>query len=81
MALAVGNFDGNGETDLAVAGTDANFSNFVTFLDANGNGAFALQNTIALGDEIPTAITAADLEGPGAADLAITADDGNGDVL
>jgi hypothetical protein len=69
-AMAFGDFDGDGKIDVALrylrqAG--------VTILPGKGDGTFAKERPIAVAvDRVVTAITAADLDGDGHADLAVS---------
>ena len=82
--MATGDFNGDGNTDLAFTGVNADESGFVTVLLGNGDGTFRAGATYAIGP-IPKAIVVADFNGDGKADLA-TGDEaslsvflGNGD--
>ena len=75
MGIASGDFNLDGNTDLAVA----NFhSNDVSVLLGNGDGTFQSQVTYAVGNN-PVAIVTGDFTGDGRTDLAI-ANNGSGDV-
>src|ERR1700722_7932922 len=75
-SIAVGDFDGDGNLDLAVAISGINASE-VAILRGNGNGTFQSYFTIPIGfhSSGPLSIVAADFDGDGKPDLAIT--DGN----
>jgi hypothetical protein len=77
--LATGDLDGNGATDVVVAGTSANY---VSVLLGTGDGRFAPRAQDpprwAVGDA-PAAVVTADFDGDGRPDLA-TADDWSDDV-
>jgi FG-GAP-like repeat/PQQ-like domain len=83
-ALAAGDFDRDGDVDLAVC--DAMVSGRVRILLNDGSGGFTLGSSITVGNK-PTAIVAADLNRDGKLDLAVVDDDsddvwillGNGD--
>jgi len=65
---AVGDFNGDGKLDLAVANT---FSNSLTILLGNGDGTFAPAPSPATGTN-PHSVTEADFNGDGNLDLAVT---------
>src|SRR5262249_7011595 len=66
-SVAVGDFNGDGKADLAVAVWSTNTVN--VFL-GNGNGTFA-QSAIAGVDESPISVAAGDFNGDGKTDLAV----------
>ena len=73
QSVAVGDFNGDGNLDLAVANEA---SNTVSILLGNGNGTFSSPSPIPLPSGAdPTAIAAADFNGDGNMDLAVA---GNG---
>jgi hypothetical protein len=74
-SVAVGDFSGDGTPDLAVANSS---SNTVSVLLGTGNGAFtaASGSPITVGAD-PSSVVAADLNGDGETDLAVTNFDGN----
>jgi uncharacterized protein (TIGR03437 family) len=74
-SMAVGDFNGDGKPDLAVANTE---SANVTILLGNGAGGFlaAPGSPLAVGT-LPTSIVTADFNGDGKADLAVTNVPGN----
>jgi hypothetical protein len=75
QSVAVGDLDGDGDLDLAVA----NYSdNTVSVLRNNGNGTFAAQVTYAVGEE-PLRVAVGDLDGDGDLDL-LNANAGGGTV-
>jgi dienelactone hydrolase len=65
--VAVGDFNGDGKLDLAVAN---NADSTVSILTGNGNGTFKPLGTVAVGLS-PQSLTAADLNGDGKLDLAV----------
>jgi hypothetical protein len=67
--MAIGDFNGDGKTDLAVA--DNHFSNSVSILLGNGNGTFDATVTYPVGSA-PTSVAAGDFNGDGRSDLAVT---------
>ena len=67
QALAVGDFDGDGHPDLAVANYN---SNTVSVLLGNGDGTFQPQTTYAVGGE-PNGVAVGDFNGDGHPDLAV----------
>jgi large repetitive protein len=71
LAVATGDFTGNGNLGLAVLDVG---SNSVTILPGNGDGTFQQPLTVSLpqGADNPTSIVAADFNGDGRTDLAIT---------
>ena len=81
LALAIGDFNGDGKLDLAVVNQA---SNTVSILLGNGDGTFKSAMDFATGSS-PTAVTTGDFNGDGKLDLAVAADTqfsillGNGD--
>jgi hypothetical protein len=74
--MAVGEFDGDTNPDLAVAGTDGTGNGVIAILQGNGDGTFQTQTNILLGNGLlPTAITAANFDGVNQDDLAVTGTD------
>ena len=67
IAVAVGDFNGDGKLDLAVASAG---TNNVTILLGNGDGSFTLGSTYAAGAN-PLSIVVGDFNGDGKPDLAI----------
>jgi len=67
ISIAVGDFNGDGKPDLAVANRQ---DNTVSVLFGNGDGSFQPQVTAPTGKE-PTSVIAADFTGSGRTDLAI----------
>ncbi len=70
VGIAVADFNGDGNADLAVANNNAN-SLTVSVLLGNGNGTFQPQQTYTVGSS-PIGIAAADFNGDGVPDLAAT---------
>src|SRR5205814_2289575 len=66
--IVVGDFNGDGNLDLAVANTP---SNTVGIYLGNGNGTFAAPTNVSVGP-VPLGIAAADLNGDGKLDLVVT---------
>ncbi|WP_434722670.1 FG-GAP-like repeat-containing protein [Mesorhizobium sp. RIZ17] len=66
-SIAVGDLNGDGKVDLAVANAD---SNSVSILYGNGDGTFQTQNTVATGN-YPTSVAIGDFNGDGKPDLAV----------
>lgn len=75
VAIATGDFNGDGKLDLAVANSD---SNTVSILLGNGNGTFIHAGEVPVGQN-PVALAAADFNGDGKLDLAV-ANKGNNTV-
>ncbi len=69
-AVTFGDFDADGQTDLAVTNAD---SNNVTILKGDGHGGFTVVQTVDLGNtaQQPTAIAAQDLNGDSRLDLVV----------
>jgi FG-GAP-like repeat len=67
LAIAVGDFNGDGKIDLAVANFD---SGTISILLGNGNGTFAPQTTVPVGS-YPSSIAVGDFNGDGKLDLAV----------
>src|SRR5438067_331231 len=67
-SVAVGDFNGDGKPDLAVANLS---SNTVSVLLGNGDGTFAPQQTFATGSS-PYSVAVGDLNGDGLPDLAVS---------
>jgi VCBS repeat protein/centrosomal CEP192-like protein/HYDIN/CFA65/VesB family protein len=70
VSLAVGDFNGDGKLDLAVANWGANS---VSIMLGNGDGTFQSGATYAAGN-LPYSIISADFNGDGKADLAVSND-------
>ena len=72
-ALGVGDFNGDGNLDLAVVVSNPNLSfnpGFVTVLTGTGNGTFSAQANYGVG-LVPVSITVGDFTGDGKLDLAV----------
>ena len=69
--MAVGDFNGDGKADLAVANLG---SNNVAVLLGNGNGTFATAVTYASGGTAPFSVAVGDFNGDGKLDLAVAND-------
>jgi hypothetical protein len=76
VAVALGDFNGDGRLDVAVAdeGTDA-----VTFLRGNGNGTFGAPVTVPVGGA-PDALAAVDFDGDHRDELAVATNPAGGDT-
>ena len=72
-ALAVGDFDGNGRADLAVADS----SGHISVLIGNGFGDFGIAPSIPVGNNRPTSIAVGDFNHDTKQDLAVTYGDAN----
>ena len=70
--MAIGDFNGDGKADLAMANRD---SNTVAVYSGNGDGSFDVAVTFSSGGTGPSSIAVGDLNGDGKADLVVT----NGD--
>jgi hypothetical protein len=70
FALTVGDFDEDGNVDLAVVESAGNQSGFLQILLGEGNGKFRKGELLELGIE-PTAVAAANFSGDGHLDLAV----------
>jgi hypothetical protein len=68
VPVAIGDFNGDGKTDLAVVNR---FSNSVSILLGNGNGTFDATVAYPVGSA-PTSVAAGDFNGDGRSDLAVT---------
>jgi hypothetical protein len=76
LSLVAGNFNGDGRTELAVAGYDATSGQGeVEVLLSNGDGTFHSTMPINLGTFNPTSLVAGDFRGDGRTDLAVGEDD------
>ena len=67
-SVAVGDFNGDGKLDLAVANTN---SNTVGVLLGNGSGGFAAVTTFSSGGTSPESVAVGDFNGDGRLDLAV----------
>ena len=76
-SVAVGDFNGDGRADLAVANS---VSNNVSVLLGNGNGTFQAKVDYGVGTN-PTSVAVADFNGDGKADLAVASGSNNVSVL
>ena len=72
QSVAVGDFNGDGALDLAVA----NGFNDVSVLLGNGDGSFQEARSFGVGNS-PTSLAVGDFNGDGALDLAVTNRDSN----
>ena len=68
MLVAVGDFNGDGNLDLAVANE---VSGTVAVLLGNGNGTFAAATTFSTGGSDPDSLAVGDFNGDGKLDLAV----------
>ena len=68
-SIAVGDFTGDGKSDLAVANSG---NNSVSILLGNGNGTFATDTTYNTGGTTPESVAAGDFNQDGHLDLAVT---------
>ena len=71
--MAVGDFNGDGALDLAVANAR---SNTVSVLLGSGDGSFQEARSFGVGNS-PTSLAVGDFNGDGALDLAVTNRDSN----
>jgi hypothetical protein len=80
-SVAVGDFNGDGISDLAISNYDDGFVSSVTVLLGNGNGKFtqAAQSPITVGGG-PISVAVGDLNGDGIPDLAVANNAGGGTV-
>jgi hypothetical protein len=70
--LASGDFTGDGQADLAIAGVDPNSGNaLIDVWLGQGNGMFTAAVPLDMGDLTPTSIVAGDFSHDGRADLAV----------
>ena len=72
--IAVGDFDGDGHLDLALAGFDSNSTSSDTLgkvwvVPGHGDGTFGARTLLATGPIAPASVRAADLDGDGRIDL------------
>jgi len=73
VSVAVGDFNGDGLPDLAVANQD---SNDVSVLIGNGDGSFQVARNFPAGN-IPASVAVGDFNGDGRQDLAVANQDSN----
>ena len=77
IGVAVGDFNGDGIADLAIANfVDVAGLGTISVLLGNGDGTFQTQQTYAVGQE-PSYVAVADFNGDGIPDLAVTNTNGN----
>ena len=75
VSVTVGDFNGDGKTDLAVANS---LHNTVSILLGNGDGTFQTETDYAVGGS-PESVTVGDFNGDGKADLAVANASSNGE--
>jgi hypothetical protein len=78
-SIAVGDFNGDGKLDIAVAVTVGSPSDLVKIFLGNGDGTFVAASTVTLGAYEPYGIAVGDFNGDGKLDLAV-ADSGSAEV-
>ena len=71
QTLVAGDFTGDGRADLVVGGLNGDAQGQLDVLISRGDGTFAAQAPMVLGDVIPTTLVPADFTGDGVADLAV----------